>query len=423
MRLPIIVHVPLDTPASASVFVAGSLPSVGSWKADGVQLARAADSTYSGSLTLEAGQTLEYKFTCGSWDAVEKAADSGDRSNRELSVGATAAPITATVERWAAEPLKTNTVVGTLRIVQVPTSGPHGARTIRVRLPPSYDGGDRQTRFPVLYLQDGQNCFDRATSAYGSEWQVDETLTRLIADGAVPPLIVVGIDNAGADRTREYTFDVDPQDGGGGGAAYADLLLQAIMPFVEREFRVQTGSAHTFIGGSSLGALVSLETHGGIPGSLAACSSCRPRSGGTTRPPSKTWRRTPPAWLARACGSTSARARWCRWPRSGQWTRRTSWQSMKRVVWTSYCVTPALRKSSRSMLGWQIQRAECGMCGSWKRGDDEWSRTPGGVNADAFPARWNEEKPASSARLDIMIPMIWDNSLDILVDKKRLIIA
>ena len=214
MHLPIIVHVPLDTPASASVFVAGSLPSVGNWKADGVQLARAADGTYSGSLALEAGQTFEYKLTCGSWDAVEKAADGGDRANRVATIGATAAPITATVARWAGEPVKANTVVGTLRIVLVSAAGPHGARTIRVWLPPGYDEGDGQTRFPVLYLQDGQNCFDRATSAYGSEWQVDETLTRLIGDGSVPPLIVVGIDNAGADRTREYTFDVDPQDGG-----------------------------------------------------------------------------------------------------------------------------------------------------------------------------------------------------------------
>ena len=211
MHLPIIVHVPLDTPASASVFVAGSPPSAGSWKADGVQLARADDGTYSGSVALEVGQTLEYKFTCGSWDTVEKMADGSDRANRVVHVAATGMLITATVERWAGEPLKANTVEGTLRIVQVPASGPHGARTLRVWLPPGYDEGNGQTRFPVLYLQDGQNCFDRATSAYGSEWQVDETLTRLIGDGSVPPLIVVGIDNAGADRTREYTFDVDPQ--------------------------------------------------------------------------------------------------------------------------------------------------------------------------------------------------------------------
>ncbi len=120
--------------------------------------------------------------------------------------------------------------------------------------------------FRCCTCKDGQNCFDRATSAYGSEWRVDETLTRLIGDGSVPPLIVVGIDNAGADRTHEYTFEVDPRDGGGDGTAYADLVLQAIMPFVEREYRVQTGPAHTFIGGSSLGALVSLEIARRHPG-------------------------------------------------------------------------------------------------------------------------------------------------------------
>ena len=268
MRLPLIVHVPTNTPANAAVFLAGSLPGVGSWKADGVQLARADDGTYSGSLMLEAGQTLEYKFTCGSWDAVEKAADGSERFNRVAPVGATAAPITATVERWAAEPVKANTVVGTLQIMEVPAAGPHGARTIRVWLPPGYDAANEQTRYPVLYLQDGQNCFDWATSAYGSEWQVDETLTRLIGGGSVPPLIAVGIDNAGANRTREYTFNVDPQDGGGGGAAYADMVLGVIMPFVERKYRVQTGLPHTFIGGSSLGALVSLEIARRHPGTF-----------------------------------------------------------------------------------------------------------------------------------------------------------
>ena len=275
MRLPIIVHVPTGTPANASVFVAGSLPSVGNWKADGVQLARTDDGTYSGNLVFEAGQTLEYKLTRGSWDAVEKAADGSDRANRVVIANTAVAPITATVERWASEPVEANTVVGTLRIVQVPASGPHGTRTIRVWLPPSYDDVDGQTRFPVLYLQDGQNCFDRATSAYGSEWQVDETLTRLIGDRAVPPLIVVGIDNAGSDRTREYTFDADPQDGGGDGAAYADLVLHGIMPFVEREYRARAGPAHTFIGGSSLGALVSLEIarrHPGIFSGVLAMS-------------------------------------------------------------------------------------------------------------------------------------------------------
>jgi predicted alpha/beta superfamily hydrolase len=168
----------------------------------------------------------------------------------------------------------THTVTGELQIVQVPASPHHSARTIRVWLPPGYDA-DLQTHYPVLYMQDGQNCFDRATSAYGKEWQIDETLTTLIANHKVPPMIVVGIDNAGTDRLNEYTFVPDPKYGGGHGAVYTDLLLNHIKPFVEKSYRVQVGPQNTFIGGSSVGALVSLEIarrHPDIFGGVIAMS-------------------------------------------------------------------------------------------------------------------------------------------------------
>lgn len=262
----VVLRVPADTPADAAVFVAGSLPSVGNWKADGVRMTRARDGTYTGNFIVEAGQSLEYKFTRGSWDTVEKSVTGGDLSNRVFIADTPAASINAAVARWGNATPNTstaNTVIGTLRIVQVPATGQHAGRTIRVWLPPAYDAA---ASYPVLYMQDGQNCFDRATSAYGSEWQIDETLTRLIADGTVPPLIVVGIDNAGADRIKEYTFAADPLDGGGDGAAYADLLLHGVMPFVEASFRVKRGPANTFVGGSSLGALISLEIAWRNPG-------------------------------------------------------------------------------------------------------------------------------------------------------------
>ena len=264
--IPVAVRVPVDTPADAAVFVAGSLPSVGGWKADGVRLTRAREGTYTGNFTVEAGQALEYKFTRGSWDTVEKSADGGDLPNRVLAASAATPSINATVERWGnatLNPAAAGTVVGTLRIVQVPATAQHPARTIRVWLPPAYDAA---ASYPVLYMQDGQNCFDRATSTYGTEWQIDETLTRFITDGTLPPMIVVGIDNAGSDRIKEYTFAADPQDGGGDGAAYADLMLHGVMPFVGTAFRVKAGPANTFIGGSSLGALISLEIAQRNPG-------------------------------------------------------------------------------------------------------------------------------------------------------------
>ena len=278
-NISVLVRVPADTPEDALVFLAGSLPGVGNWRADGVQLTRAADGSYTGELAIAEGQPLVYKFTRGSWDTVETNADGSDRANRVTPADALPPAITATVARWAggmdAGTAGTHTVVGILNIGQVPAAGPHAARTIRVWLPPGYDA-QPAARFPVLYLQDGQNCFDRATSTYGSEWQVDETLTRLIADHTVPPLIAVGIDNSGADRIGEYTFAADPRDGGGGGAVYADLLLHHIMPFVEQSYRVEVGPADTFIGGSSLGALVSLEIARRFPGTFGGVLAMSP---------------------------------------------------------------------------------------------------------------------------------------------------
>jgi predicted alpha/beta superfamily hydrolase len=169
----------------------------------------------------------------------------------------------------------TSTVVGTLQIVQVPASVHHAARTIRVWLPAGYDANPHE-HYTVLYMQDGQNCFDHATSAFGKEWQIDESLTRMIADGRVPPMIVVGIDNAGVDRISEYTFVSDPKYGGGKGAAYADLLLNHIKPFVEKSYRVRTDHNSTFIGGSSIGALVSLEIARRHPGIFAGVIAMSP---------------------------------------------------------------------------------------------------------------------------------------------------
>ena len=76
---------------------------------------------------------------------------------------------------------------------------------LRVWLPPGYNETENEGRhYPVFYLHDGQNLFDPATAYIGVDWQVDESADRLICQGKVPPLIVVGIDNAQKDRPREY---------------------------------------------------------------------------------------------------------------------------------------------------------------------------------------------------------------------------
>jgi enterochelin esterase-like enzyme len=76
---------------------------------------------------------------------------------------------------------------------------------LRVWVPPGYSAPENQSRhYPVFYLNDGQNLFDPATAYIGVDWQADEAADRLIRDGKIPPLIIVGIDNAQKDRPKEY---------------------------------------------------------------------------------------------------------------------------------------------------------------------------------------------------------------------------
>jgi predicted alpha/beta superfamily hydrolase len=131
--------------------------------------------------------------------------------------------------------------------------------TLMVYRPPGYRD-DRVRRFPVLYLHDGQNVFDRATSATGAEWSVDETAQRLIEAGVIEPLIIVGIYNAGARRIDEYTPTRDSKKNAGGKAdAYARMLVQEVKPFIDRRYRTLRSAPNTGLGGSSLGGLLTMH--------------------------------------------------------------------------------------------------------------------------------------------------------------------
>jgi predicted alpha/beta superfamily hydrolase len=131
-------------------------------------------------------------------------------------------------------------------------------RTILVYLPPGYDE-ESATRYPVLYLHDGQNVFDRATSI-GEEWHVDETAESLIQSGEIEPIIVVGIYNTGIHRIDEYAPTPRPDKGGGGHADdYGHMLIMELKPFIDRTYKTLPSAQNTALGGSSLGGLVTLH--------------------------------------------------------------------------------------------------------------------------------------------------------------------
>ncbi len=167
-----------------------------------------------------------------------------------------------------------HTVLGVLEIVPFQSKIFHNTRMLRVWLPANYGSPRNAHRsYPVLYLQDAQNLFDDATSNAG-EWQVDETVDHLVGSFKIPPMIVVGIDHAGAKRSSEYLPYPDPHHEQFGvadekdvrGKDYATFLLTEVMPFVERKYRVSRGAMSTGIGGSSYGGVISLYTSLQHPG-------------------------------------------------------------------------------------------------------------------------------------------------------------
>lgn len=176
-----------------------------------------------------------------------------------------------------------STVVGDLR-VSTPVGADHLdlERELLVWLPPSYAGSDR--RYPVVYAQDGRNCFDEATSNDG-EWRVDETMTRLAEAGL--EAVVVGVPNAGDRRASEYAPFLDrssiPPERAADfadqeplGDAYADFLVDRVRPLVESRFRVATDPDRVGLLGSSLGALGSLYTYFRDPGRFGFVGAMSP---------------------------------------------------------------------------------------------------------------------------------------------------
>lgn len=121
-------------------------------------------------------------------------------------------------------------------------------RRIWVYLPPDYEEG--ASHYPVLYMHDGQNLFDAATS-YVGEWRVDKTLDRMFAEKQLFSLIVVGIDNGKERRFDEYIPERE-------GTAYAASIVNTLKPFIDNRFRTLTGREYTGVLGSSLGGLISL---------------------------------------------------------------------------------------------------------------------------------------------------------------------
>jgi len=140
---------------------------------------------------------------------------------------------------------------------------------VTIWLPPGY--GTRAARYSVVYMHDGQNLFDPKRSNFNKVWAADKSALRLIAAGRVKPFIIVGIDQPGAARYRQYFPAALYAEGGAElrasidamakgpltGDAYLRFLVSDLKPMIDRDYRTRKGPHDTAIIGSSMGGLIS----------------------------------------------------------------------------------------------------------------------------------------------------------------------
>lgn len=245
-----LVSIPNSTPADAEIYLAGSIqgwnPGSAAWK-----LTKGEDNIYS-IVIPEGTGTVQYKFTRGSWDNVEKGPNGEEIANRVFTFNGSPQTLNLTVATWAGAPV--STAAANVQILSNSFNMPQLSRTRRIwlYLPPDYNSSTKQ--YPVIYMQDGQNLFDNAT-AFAGEWQVDETLNKLHSEGDYGA-IVVGIDNGGGQRINEYSPWNNPQYGGGQGDAYIDFIKETLKPHIDANYRTFSAPQYTCIFGSSLGSLI-----------------------------------------------------------------------------------------------------------------------------------------------------------------------
>ncbi len=171
----------------------------------------------------------------------------------------TDAPMDATAAVWkdydSTEDPGGADVAGSLLVLPSLESPQLGnTRDILAYVPPSYGAGDRS--YPVIYMHDGQNLFDEATS-FSGDWAVGKSMDAASRSGI--EAIVIGIPNAGPERMAEYSPFVDPAHGGGEGDTYLDFIVNTVKPRVDADLRTRPEREFTGVFGSSLGALISVH--------------------------------------------------------------------------------------------------------------------------------------------------------------------
>ncbi|MFZ2322990.1 MAG: alpha/beta hydrolase-fold protein [Ignavibacteriaceae bacterium] len=230
------------------IFITGNKPELGNWDPGEISLAMINDSTWSKEFYFQKDDVIEFKLTKGSWDKEALNPDGSVPGNYIINVLRDTS-IYLNIKNWKdSTDIIAGQITGQVKYYSNFTGKKVLPRDIIIWLPPSYDSLANKY-YPVLYMQDGQNIFDPSTSAFGVDWQVDETADSLIKAGAINEIIIVGIYNTNF-RSSEYSENDT-------GYTYLNFIKEELKPFIDSSYRTLPDKINTAIGGSSLGGLIS----------------------------------------------------------------------------------------------------------------------------------------------------------------------
>lgn len=264
--------IPTTTPVNAEIFVAGNF---NQWNPGNTtyKFTKNSENKYTLTFSPNPGK-LEFKFTRGSWNTVEGNINGNYIPNRSYQYNGMPTTLSLNIAGWEGVSTNPSTASPQVSVMNDSFYMPNldRYRKIWLYLPKDYTNSSKQ--YPVLYMHDGQNLFDR-TTAFSGEWKVDETLDSLFDNGDYG-CIVVGIENGGSKRLDEYSPWTNSQYGGGEGDQYIDFILNELKPYIDQHYRTKTEPENTAMIGSSMGGLITLYAglkHADVFGLLGPLSS------------------------------------------------------------------------------------------------------------------------------------------------------
>ena len=202
-------------------------------------------------------EIIEYKYTRGNWESVELKEDGQESENRLIYKSQDSNSVKKDyVPLWKKTKLPYNpNHYPIIEVISESFEIPQLIKTRRIAalLPHNYYQSEKH--YPVLYLQDGQNLFDDY-APFGS-WGVDKKLAEMSENG-LGEIIIISIDHAKEERIEEFTPSYKTKLGRGQGKKYVRFLADTLKPYVDKNFRTLNKREFTGIGGSSMGALISI---------------------------------------------------------------------------------------------------------------------------------------------------------------------